>query len=78
MKVVLQTENGCEDMDEAIAYAREHVVIRRADVQRIGELAKRLGFYAELQALEVQTKKIVVHESCPRARTRRVRSRRIH
>jgi hypothetical protein len=42
--------------DEAKEFCRTHVVIRQADIDRIGSLAKKLGFLRKLKALNIKTR----------------------
>lgn len=45
---------------DAARFARTHVVIRKRDIKRIGDLARRLGFYRKLKALGIQIHEIAM------------------
>lgn len=83
MKVVLQT-SGEEGLEEAITFSRDHAIIRNDDIRKINALAKRLGFDAELRAIDVKLLKIVVQGRAtkrsdrPRAKKHASKKARLH
>lgn len=47
---------------EARKYVKKHVVVSRKDLKKIAKLAKQLGFYEQLKALNVTLQEITLRE----------------
>jgi len=53
--------NNTEDIfreEDARKWMRAHVVVKRSDLKKIAALAKKLGFYKELKALNVEMQEL--------------------
>lgn len=58
MKVTIDAEGG--GLVDAATFAESHVIVSKRDLGRIKRLAKRLGFYPELKALDIRMQEIVL------------------
>jgi hypothetical protein len=67
MRIRIDTEGHPEGLAAAIAFAKTHVIVSRAHLNKIKRWAKRRGLYAELKALGVEMQEIEAPESPERA-----------
>ena len=57
MKVIVHADAG---LPAAVAFTKKHVIVSKRDLSRIKALAKKLGFYDELKALDVKMQEIKI------------------